>query len=61
MTQLVKLWRPTLSTVMLPCYEIGTTAVEMLIKRIDDRSTPPETITLQSTLIKRKSSQVNLK
>jgi len=52
---------PSLSTIMLPCYEIGTAAIEMLIKRIDDRSTPPETITLLSTLIKRKSSQVNLK
>jgi len=48
---------PSLSTVMLPCYDIGRVAVDMLIKRIDNRSTPPETITLQSTLIKRNSSK----
>jgi DNA-binding LacI/PurR family transcriptional regulator len=48
---------PSLTTVMIPCYEMGYTAVEMLIKRINDYTIPPETITLHSKLIKRESSK----
>jgi DNA-binding LacI/PurR family transcriptional regulator len=48
---------PSLTTIMLPCYEIGNMAVEMLIKRINDYSIPAETIKLHSKLIKRDSSR----
>ena len=48
---------PSLTTIMLPCYEIGNMAVEMLIKRINDRSIPADTIKLPSKLIKRDSSK----
>jgi DNA-binding LacI/PurR family transcriptional regulator len=48
---------PSLTTIMLPCYEIGQKAVDMLIKRIDNYSIPPETIKLHSKLIKRNSSK----
>jgi DNA-binding LacI/PurR family transcriptional regulator len=48
---------PSLTTIMLPCHDIGRIAVDMLIQRIDDRTIPPETITLHSNLIKRDSSK----
>ena len=48
---------PELTSVELPCYDMGRIAVDMLIKRINDKSTTPETITLHSELIKRKSSR----
>jgi DNA-binding LacI/PurR family transcriptional regulator len=47
---------PSLTTVYLPCYEMGQIAVDQLIKRINDFSLPPETITLHSKLLKRNSS-----
>lgn len=48
---------PSLTTIKIPCYEIGQTAVAMLIKRIEDYSIPNETIKLNSKLIKRNSSK----
>jgi DNA-binding LacI/PurR family transcriptional regulator len=48
---------PSLTTIMLPCYDIGRIAVDMLINRINDRDLPPETITLHSRLIIRDSSK----
>jgi DNA-binding LacI/PurR family transcriptional regulator len=48
---------PSLTTIMLPCYDIGQMAVEMLIKRIEDHSIANETITLKSKLIIRNSSR----
>lgn len=48
---------PSLTTVMLPCYELGRLSVEMLIKRINDHSIANETITLKSKLIIRNSSR----
>lgn len=47
---------PSLSTVMLPCHEIGQIAVNLLIKKINDPSILNETVSLQSKLIKRDSS-----
>jgi DNA-binding LacI/PurR family transcriptional regulator len=47
---------PSLTTVYLPCYEMGQIAVDQLIKRINDLSLPPETIILNSKLLKRNSS-----
>ena len=49
---------PSLTTIMLPCHEIGRIAVDLLIKRIDDHSIPTETVILHSTLIKRNSSKI---
>lgn len=48
---------PSLSTVMLPCDEIGRNAVNMLLDRINNPGLPPETITLHSRLIIRDSSK----
>ena len=48
---------PSLTTVNLPCYEMGRIAVDLLIKRINDFSLPPETVILHSKLIKRNSSR----
>jgi len=48
---------PSLTTVRLPCYEIGKRAVEMLIERINDHTIAPETVTLNSKLIIRNSSR----
>ena len=47
---------PSLTTVYLPCYEMGQIAVAQLIKRINNFSLPAETITLHSKLLKRNSS-----
>lgn len=49
---------PSLTTVMLPCYNMGRIAVEMLINIINDVSVGPQTITLHSELIKRNSSRI---
>ena len=49
--------QPSLTTIMLPCYEIGYLAVQMVIKRIEDHSISPETVKLLSKLIKRDSSR----
>lgn len=49
---------PSLTTVSLPCYEIGQRAVEMLIVRINDHTIAPETVTLNSKLIIRNSSRI---
>jgi DNA-binding LacI/PurR family transcriptional regulator len=47
---------PALTTVRLPCYEIGQRAVEMLVARINDHTIATETVTLKSKLIIRNSS-----
>lgn len=47
---------PSLTTVYLPCYEMGQIAVAQLINRINNFSLPAETITLHSKLLKRNSS-----
>lgn len=48
---------PSLTTVMLPCYQIGETAVHLLVKEIYSHSSAAETIILHSKLIKRDSSK----
>lgn len=48
---------PSLTTIMIPCYDIGRIAVDMLIKRINDPTLPSQTITLHSNLIIRDSSK----
>ena len=45
-----------LTTVAQPYEEIGKTAVELLLRRIDDRSAPPETVELPASLVVRGSS-----
>lgn len=49
--------QPSLTTVRLPCYEIGQRAVDMLVERINDHTIAPETVTLKSKLIIRNSSR----
>lgn len=48
---------PALSTVMQPAYKVGKQAMEMLIRRIKDKSELPETSLLNSHLIIRSSSR----
>ena len=48
---------PSLTTIMLPCNEIGRSAVNKLIDRISDPTLLPETIVLHSKLIIRDSSR----
>ncbi len=48
---------PALTTIMLPCADIGHIAVDILVRRINDPTPPPQTITLHSNLIIRDSSQ----
>ncbi len=51
---------PSLSTVRLPCYEIGQRAVNMLVARINGQTIDPEIVTLKSKLIIRQSSGIRI-
>ena len=46
---------PPFTVIEQPTYEIGRTAVELLIKRIEDSTRPPRAVTLKSRLIIRGS------
>ena len=48
---------PALTTIMLPCADIGHIAVDILVRRINDPNQLPQTVTLHSNLIIRDSSQ----
>lgn len=48
---------PSLSSIELPAYEIGSQTIELLLKHLRDSDFPPQTITLTSKLIKRESSK----
>jgi LacI family fructose operon transcriptional repressor len=46
---------PPLTVIEQPTYEIGRTAVELLVNRIEDPTRPTREITLKSKLIIRRS------
>jgi len=48
---------PTLTTIKLPCDEIGTIATDLLIKKINSPSSPPQSVTLHGDIIYRSSSE----
>jgi LacI family transcriptional regulator len=47
---------PSLTTVAQPIYAMGQTAVEILLRRLSNPDHPPETMTLETRLIVRKST-----
>ncbi len=47
---------PALTTIAQPIYSMGETAVEILMRRLDDPERPPETIQLDNQLVIRKST-----
>ncbi len=47
---------PALTTVAQPIYGMGQTAVEILMRRLNDPDRPPETIKLDDQLVIRKST-----
>lgn len=46
---------PTISVIQQPTYEIGQTAIELLLKRLDDPDRPTSEVILKSKLIVRQS------
>ncbi len=55
-TRLSTLTRPRLSTVHMPLAQIGTSALDLLARRIADPAAPAETIRLSTSLVQRESS-----
>jgi LacI family transcriptional regulator len=53
-------FRPPLTTVAQPTYELGRRAIEVLLRRIEDGSAPPERIELPGTLVVRDSCGAHL-
>lgn len=47
---------PELTTVAQPIYAMGRTAVEILMRRLNDMDRPPETVILETKLVVRRSS-----
>ena len=47
---------PALTTVAQPIYKMGETAVEILLRRLDNPDHPPETIRLDDQLVVRNST-----
>ena len=50
-------FRPSLTVVAQPTYEIGRMATELLLRRIAGQEFPPRRVVLQAELIERASSQ----
>ncbi len=53
-------FRPPLTTVAQPTYELGRRATELLLRRIEDGSAPPERIVLPGMLVVRESCGAHL-
>jgi DNA-binding LacI/PurR family transcriptional regulator len=51
----MSLVKPGLTVVAQPTYEVGRTATELLLKRIEDSTRPPQKVVLKPTLIVRQS------
>ena len=50
--------RPALTVVAQPTYELGRTAVNLLLQRMDDPDRPPQQVVLPATVHIRESSQL---
>lgn len=55
-TRLSTLVRPRLSTVRVPLAELGSSAIDLLVRRIEDPAAPPSTVRLSTSLVIRESS-----
>lgn len=53
--EIASLSRPTITTVSLPCYEMGRTSAQLLLKSLDDQSDMEEPIRVRGKLIIRES------
>jgi DNA-binding LacI/PurR family transcriptional regulator len=56
-SRLCSLLRPRLSSVRMPVEEIGRTAIDALVRRIEDPESPPQPAMLSTTLVLRESSR----
>lgn len=56
-TRLASLVRPTLSTVRVPLAEVGATAVQLLVRRINDPEAAPMHVRLTPTLVVRQTTR----
>ena len=50
-------FRPPLTVVAQPTYQIGQTAAKLLLRRVNGEKFPPHHVVLQAELIERASSQ----
>ena len=57
--EIAKMSNPTLSTVSLPCYQIGYTAAELLFEKISNPNELVRSILFDTTLIVRQSSSAS--
>lgn len=55
-TRLASLVRPTLSSVRVPLFEVGASAVRTLVQRLQEPNSPPARVRLTPTLMVRDSS-----
>jgi DNA-binding LacI/PurR family transcriptional regulator len=53
-------FRPRLTTIAQPTYELGRCATDVLLRRIEDSSAPPERVVLPGTLVVRESCGAQL-
>ena len=51
----MSLVKPGLTVVAQPTYQVGRTAAELLLKRIEDHTRPPQQVVLKPELIVRES------
>lgn len=56
-TSVTELYSPSITTVAQPGYEMGTTAMEMMLRKLEDVNAPTEFVTLPHQLIIRQSTE----
>jgi LacI family transcriptional regulator len=53
--EIASISRPTITTVSLPCYEMGVTSAKLLLKQLDDQNDTQEPVKIRGKLIIRES------
>jgi LacI family transcriptional regulator len=53
--EIASLTRPTISTVTLPCYEMGQASAQLLLRRLENQGESDEPIRIKGKLIIRES------
>ena len=53
--QIAAIFRPSLTTVTLPCYEMGQASAELLLDRMADKDEPVGEVKIRGSLIVRES------
>ncbi len=58
-TSVTEFYTPTITTISQPRYEMGATAMRMMLKKLEDVNSPTEFVTLPHELIVRQSTNPN--